>query len=123
ASLNGGMTSRKPARRTAHRLSSILVAAPLVLFAAIALGRVLAPSSTTDTPTIGVLRAEHRGALGKALPGTVWPAYGQAAVQIGSSKVQAGPNQHAAPIASVAKAMTAYRVPLGQPPRPGEEGP
>jgi D-alanyl-D-alanine carboxypeptidase (penicillin-binding protein 5/6) len=47
----------------------------------------------------------------------VWPADGQAAVQIGQSQVQAGPNQHAAAIASVAKVMTAYLVlrdhPLG----------
>src|SRR2546422_11571946 len=58
-----------------------------------------------------VLRSEHRGALGEALPSTVWPAYGQAAfVQTGQSQVQAGPNQHAAAIASLAKVMTAYLV-------------
>jgi serine-type D-Ala-D-Ala carboxypeptidase (penicillin-binding protein 5/6) len=59
----------------------------------------------------------------EALPGTVWPAYGQAAVQIGQSTVQSGPHQHAAAIASVAKVMTAYLVLRDHPLRPGEEGP
>ena len=54
----------------------------------------------------------------------VWPAYGQAAVQIGrSSRVKAGPNQHAAPIASVAKVMTAFLVLRDHPLRVGEDGP
>ena len=60
---------------------------------------------------------------GDALPGTVWPSHGQAAVQIGQSPLRAGPNQHAAPIASVAKVMTAYVVLSDHPLRPGEEGP
>ena len=59
----------------------------------------------------------------RALPSTVWPAYGQAAVQIGQSQIHAGPNQHAAPIASVAKVMTAYLVLRDHPLRPGEDGP
>jgi D-alanyl-D-alanine carboxypeptidase (penicillin-binding protein 5/6) len=59
----------------------------------------------------------------KALPGTVWPAYGQAAVQIGQSAVQAGPHQHRAAIASVAKVMTAYLVLRDHPLGLGEEGP
>jgi serine-type D-Ala-D-Ala carboxypeptidase (penicillin-binding protein 5/6) len=53
----------------------------------------------------------------------VWPAEGQAAVRIGQSHVQAGPNQHAAPIASVAKVMTAYLVLRNHPLRLGQEGP
>jgi D-alanyl-D-alanine carboxypeptidase (penicillin-binding protein 5/6) len=54
----------------------------------------------------------------------VWPAYGQAAfIQSGQSQVQAGPNQHAAPIASVAKVMTAYLVLRDRPLRPGQDGP
>ena len=44
-------------------------------------------------------------------------------VQIGQSQVQAGPNQHAAPIASVAKVMTAYLVLRDHPLRPGQDGP
>src|SRR5262249_59005874 len=49
--------------------------------------------------------------------------YGQAAVQIGQSHVQAGPNQHPAAIASVAKVMTAYVVLRDHPLRLGQEGP
>jgi D-alanyl-D-alanine carboxypeptidase (penicillin-binding protein 5/6) len=59
-----------------------------------------------------------------ALPSTVWPAAGQAAfVETGRSQIQAGPNQHAAAIASVAKVMTAYLVLRDHPLRPGEDGP
>ncbi len=57
------------------------------------------------------------------MPATVWPAYGQAAVEIGRSPIQAGPNQHAAPIASVAKVMTAYLVLRDHPLGVGEDGP
>ncbi|HET8587439.1 MAG TPA: D-alanyl-D-alanine carboxypeptidase [Candidatus Limnocylindria bacterium] len=54
----------------------------------------------------------------------MWPAHGQAAfILSGQSQVQAGPNQHAAPIASVAKVMTAYLVLRDHPLRPGEAGP
>jgi D-alanyl-D-alanine carboxypeptidase (penicillin-binding protein 5/6) len=84
--------------------------------------RSLASSSSTAAPPSDVLPRD-RGAHGKSLPGTVWPAYGQAAVQIGQSKIQAGPNQHAAPIASVAKVMTAYLVLRDHPLRLGQDGP
>jgi D-alanyl-D-alanine carboxypeptidase (penicillin-binding protein 5/6) len=54
----------------------------------------------------------------------VWPAYGQAAfVEAGQSEVQVGPNQHAAPIASVTKVMTAYLVLRDHPLRAGQDGP
>ena len=53
----------------------------------------------------------------------MWPANGQAAVQIGQSRIQAGPNQHAAPIASVAKVMTAYLVLREHELGVGEDGP
>jgi D-alanyl-D-alanine carboxypeptidase (penicillin-binding protein 5/6) len=120
------MTYRDPARATTGRIPRILVVGPLVVFAAIAaaLGyQSLASSSSTAASPIGVLRSDHRGALGEALPSTVWPADGQAAVQIGHSQVQAGPNQQTAPIASVAKVMTAYLVLRDHPLRPGEDGP
>jgi D-alanyl-D-alanine carboxypeptidase (penicillin-binding protein 5/6) len=59
-----------------------------------------------------------------AVPSTIWPADGQAAfVFAGQSQIHAGPNQHRAPIASVAKVMTAYLVLRDHPLRPGEEGP
>jgi serine-type D-Ala-D-Ala carboxypeptidase (penicillin-binding protein 5/6) len=101
----------------------------LVFIVALAasLGHLLAASSssTATTSTGGVLRSAHRGARGEAVPSTVWPADGQAAfVQAGRwSQVHAGPNQHPAPIASLAKVMTAYLVLRDHPLGSGEEGP
>ena len=83
----------------------------------------LASSSSTPASPVDVRRAEHRAARDVAPPSTVWPAYGQAAVQIGASQVRAGPNQHPAAIASVAKVMTAYLVLRDHPLRPGDDGP
>jgi D-alanyl-D-alanine carboxypeptidase (penicillin-binding protein 5/6) len=123
------MTYSTQARGTTRRvrIRKIRVAGLLVVIAAIAaaLGyQLLASSYSTATSPIDVLRSEHRGALGEAVPGTVWPADGQAAfVQTGQSTVHAGPNQHAAPIASVAKVMTAYLVLRDHPIRAGEDGP
>ncbi len=122
------MTYREPARTTARRIRirRIRVAALLVVLTAIAavFGYwLLASSASTATSSIDVPRSEHHGAVGEALPSTVWPAQGQAAVQMGQSPVQAGPNQHAAPIASVAKVMTAYLVLRDHPLQPGEDGP
>jgi D-alanyl-D-alanine carboxypeptidase (penicillin-binding protein 5/6) len=118
---------REPARITTRRvrIRRIRVAVLLVIAAIVAaLGyHSLASSSSPAAPPIDVPRSEHRGALGEALPGTVCPADGQAAVQIGQSQIQAGPNQHAAAIASVAKVMTAYLVLRGHPLRPGQDGP
>ena len=53
----------------------------------------------------------------------MWPGQGQAAVQIGQSQIHAGPHQHAAPIASLAKMMTAYLVLRDHPLQLGEDGP
>jgi D-alanyl-D-alanine carboxypeptidase (penicillin-binding protein 5/6) len=121
------VTYREPARATTRRIRirRIRVAGLLVVIAAIAaLGhQLLASSSSPTAPPVGVLRGEQRGALGEALPSTVWPADGQAAVQIGQSRVQAGPNQRAAAIASVAKVMTAYLVLRDHPLRSGQDGP
>jgi serine-type D-Ala-D-Ala carboxypeptidase (penicillin-binding protein 5/6) len=119
-------TRRRPTRTTTRRLPRILGAGLLVVIAAIVAARgyqSLASSSSTAASRIDVLRSEHRGALGEALPSTVWPADGQAAVQIGQSQVRAGPNQHAAAIASVAKVMTAYLVLRDHPLRSGQDGP
>ncbi len=119
-------TRGRPTRTTTGRIRRIRVAGLLVVIAAIAasLGyQSLASSASTAVPPIDALRGEQRGALGEALPTTVWPAYGQAAVQIGQSQIQGGPNQHAAPIASVAKVMTAYVVLRDHPLRLGEDGP
>ena len=121
------MTYSERARTTTRRIPRIFLAGLLVVMAAItaAVGyRLLASSSLTAASPVNVLRSEHRGAPGEALPSTVWPAHGQAAfVQTGQSQVQASPNQHAAPIASVAKVMTAYLVLRDHPLRPGQDGP
>jgi D-alanyl-D-alanine carboxypeptidase (penicillin-binding protein 5/6) len=121
------MAYSKPARTIRPiRIRWIRVAGLLAVIAAIAaaLGfQSLSSSSSTAASPTDVVRSEHRGALGEALPSTVWPTHGQAAVQIGQSRVQAGPNQHAAAIASVAKVMTAYLVLRDHPLRPGQDGP
>jgi D-alanyl-D-alanine carboxypeptidase (penicillin-binding protein 5/6) len=119
------MTYSEPARTAPRRLPRILIACLLVVIAAIAASRgyhSLTSSSSTPASPIDALRSEHRSARGEALPSTVWPAYGQAAVQIGQSQIQAGPNQHAAPIASLAKVMTAYLVLRDHPLQPGQDG-
>jgi D-alanyl-D-alanine carboxypeptidase (penicillin-binding protein 5/6) len=85
--------------------------------------RALASSSSPAALPNDVSRSEQGGTLGEAQPSTVWPAHGQAAVQLGESRVQAGPNQHAAAIASVAKVMTAYLVLRDHPLRLGQDGP
>jgi D-alanyl-D-alanine carboxypeptidase (penicillin-binding protein 5/6) len=121
------VTYREPAQTTTRRIRIrwIPVAGLLVVIAAIAaLGHeLLASSSSPAASPIDVLRSEPRGAFGEALPSTVWPTHGQAAVRVGQSQLQAGPNQHAAAIASLAKVMTAYLVLRDHPLRPGEEGP
>jgi D-alanyl-D-alanine carboxypeptidase (penicillin-binding protein 5/6) len=116
AALNGGMSysNRARARNRRIRIRRIRFAGLLVVVAAIgaALGSQLL-ASLTSTAASSI----------EAVPNTVWPAYGQAAVRIGQSEVQPGPNQHAAAIASVAKVMTAYVVLRDHPLRPGEDGP
>jgi serine-type D-Ala-D-Ala carboxypeptidase (penicillin-binding protein 5/6) len=120
------MSSSKRAWTIPRRAPRILVAGPLVVIAAIAAARGyqwLASSSPAASP-IDIFRSERRAELGEAVPSTVWPAYGQAAfVQTGQAQVHAGPNQHAAPIASVTKVMTAYLVLRDHPLLPGQDGP
>jgi D-alanyl-D-alanine carboxypeptidase (penicillin-binding protein 5/6) len=108
----------RQARRTTHRarIRKRRVAALLAVIAAAAVAVGVRSLVSSTSPAAARSPVE-------ALPGTVWPAYGQAAVQIGVSAVQAGPHQHAAPIASVAKVMTAYLVLRDHPLRLGEEGP
>ena len=122
------MSYREPALTTTRRIRirRIRAASLLVVIMATAAAlsyQLLASSFSTATSTTDVLRIEHSGELGK-VPSTVWPADGQAAfVQTGQSQIQTGPNQHAAPIASVAKVMTAYLVLQDHPLRLGEDGP
>jgi D-alanyl-D-alanine carboxypeptidase (penicillin-binding protein 5/6) len=109
------------------RIRKIRVAALFVVVAAISAALAyhsLASSSSGATTLTEVLRTERSGAVGKVVSSTVWPASGQAAfVETGRSHIQVGPNQHAAPIASVAKVMTAYLVLRDHPLRLGEDGP
>src|SRR5437763_772100 len=122
-----GVTYSKRARATTRRIRIRRIrVAGLLVIAAIAAARgyhLLASSSSTAASPSDVLRGERRGTLGEALSSTVWPSLGQAAVQVGQSQVQAGPNQHAAAIASVAKVMTAYLVLRDHPLRLGQDGP
>jgi len=92
------------------RLAGLLTVSAAI---AAALGyQLLASSSSTAASSV------------EAVPNTVWPAHGQAAfVRTGQAQVHAGPNQRAAPIASVAKVMTAYVVLRDHPLRLGQEGP
>jgi D-alanyl-D-alanine carboxypeptidase (penicillin-binding protein 5/6) len=87
------------------------------------LGRMLTASSTSTATPVHVFRSAHGGTRAAELPRTVWPADGEAAVQLGQSDVQAGPHQHEAAIASLAKVMTAYLVLRDHPLQPGEGGP
>src|SRR3954452_4217511 len=121
-----GMAYGEPARARTRpiRVRRIRAAVLLVAVAAIAaaVGHQLAASST-GTSRVDVLRSAQRGARG-AVPGAVWPPDGQAAfIRTGESEVHVGPNQHAAPIASVAKVMTAYLVLRDHPLELGQDGP
>ena len=104
------MAYREP-RRTI-RLTGLLV-----LVAAIAAAVGYRPVTSSSPKVASPLR------VARAVPRTVWPASGQAAVQIGDAPIQESPNGHAAAIASVAKVMTAYLVLRDHPLRPGEDGP
>jgi serine-type D-Ala-D-Ala carboxypeptidase (penicillin-binding protein 5/6) len=122
------VTNRTRAQATTGRIRIrwIRVAGLLAVLAAVAaaLGfRLLFSSSPTAAAPLQVVRSEHGDSLGDAVSTTVWPADGQAAVQVGASRVQAGPNQHAAAIASLAKVMTAYLVLRDHPLEAGEDGP
>ena len=112
--------SRRARSRRRPRIRRIRAGALLLVVAALAaaFGRQLLASSPSPA---GAPRVVVRG--GESFS-TVWPAYGQAAfIQTGTSVIHAGPNQHAAPIASVAKVMTAYLVLRDHPLRLGENGP
>jgi D-alanyl-D-alanine carboxypeptidase (penicillin-binding protein 5/6) len=94
------------------------LAGVLAVMAAIAaaLGYQLVASSSSTAAAPGV--------SGATATGSVWPADGQAAfIEDGRSQVQAGPNQRAAAIASVAKVMTAYLVLRDHPLALGQDGP
>jgi D-alanyl-D-alanine carboxypeptidase (penicillin-binding protein 5/6) len=111
------MPRRRELRSTTRaRATGLLVAAAaLALLGLRGLGSA-PPTSSTTTVRLGEAR-------GTALPAAVWPEQGQAAVQIGPAPIHAGPDQRVAPIASIAKVMTAYLVLRDHPLEPAEEGP
>ncbi|HWB21694.1 MAG TPA: hypothetical protein VG652_02265 [Gaiellaceae bacterium] len=114
--------ARTPPRRIRIRWARVagLSAAIAAIAAVLGFGLLALPSSPDPAP-IRVVRSEQ---LGKAVPSTVWPADGQAALVLtGQSNVQAGPNQHPAAIASLAKVMTAYLVLCDHPLADGQDGP
>lgn len=127
------MAFSDPARTAARRQRSTVLVALAVLGAAALLGvpvyHSLAavgrhgglPSASPPPPTSADTSPAPPA---QALPGTVWPAHGQAAyIETGQPQVQAGPNQHPAPIASVTKVMTAYLVLRDHPLQAGQDGP
>jgi len=73
----------------------------IVAIAASLAHQLLASSSPAAASAGDLAPTERRAERGGAVPATAWPAFGQAAVQIGRSRIHAGPNQHAAPIAAV----------------------
>src|SRR4051794_30372817 len=85
--------------------------------------RIVAAGLLIAVAAIAALGRQSSASASAALAGTVWPAYGQAAYETEPGKVHAGPHQHAAPIASVAKVMAAYVVLRDHPLRAGEAGP
>ncbi|MES1246139.1 MAG: D-alanyl-D-alanine carboxypeptidase [Actinomycetota bacterium] len=107
-------------RRRRVRIRRLRATGLLVVLAAVpaAAGFQLAASSPSGASSTIALRTSTSTGTRVA-----WPAEGQAAVRVGDSPVVVGPNQHAAPIASVAKVMTAYLVLRDHPLQPGEDGP
>jgi D-alanyl-D-alanine carboxypeptidase (penicillin-binding protein 5/6) len=117
------MTHRQPARTTARCLRAGLLLVLAAAAAALGYGTLASSPSTSASP-IDILARAHRDARAGSVPDTVWPASGQAAfIESGRPGIEAGPNQHPAPIASVAKVMTAYLVLRDHPLDPGEDGP
>jgi D-alanyl-D-alanine carboxypeptidase (penicillin-binding protein 5/6) len=113
----GGQARAKRHRIRVRRIRAAVFVLVLGALATAFAHRLLASSPSKAAAPKVVVRAGE-------LLRTVWPAYGQAAfIESGSSVIHAGPNQHAAPIASVAKVMTAYLVLRGHPLRLGETGP
>jgi serine-type D-Ala-D-Ala carboxypeptidase (penicillin-binding protein 5/6) len=95
-----------------------------ILFAGLVIVAVSAAAFGRHSRPSAALTVKHHVSRDEAVSSTVWPPDGQAAfIRTGQSQIHAGPNQHAAPIASVAKVMTAYLVLREHPLRLGEDGP
>jgi D-alanyl-D-alanine carboxypeptidase len=77
------------------------------------------PASSSPTPTRLSSAPDHPDV---APPSVNWPRQGQAALVLGNDQPVASPDQQAAPIASLAKVMTAYVTLLRYPIAVTEEG-
>ena len=109
-----------------RRIRRLGVACLLLVVTAVVSSCASHESQALSSSTAGSATAASSAAastIDGGVPGTVWPGYGQAAIQVGLAQVQAGPNQHPAPIASVAKVMTAYLVLRAHPLLLGQDGP
>jgi D-alanyl-D-alanine carboxypeptidase (penicillin-binding protein 5/6) len=114
------MTYAQRARMRSRQIRIRRIRAVAVLVAGVAASvgfhEAFVPSASAPT--------EARRSGPREAPSTLWPDHGQAAfIRSGRSQIQVGPNQHAAPIASVAKVMTAYLVLRDHPLEAGDEGP
>jgi D-alanyl-D-alanine carboxypeptidase (penicillin-binding protein 5/6) len=138
AALTESVACNQPARRPARRHRSAVIAALVLLGAALAgiltyaslavvnrHGRSgFSPSSAPQFPLPPAPSSVPLSAESESPSSSVWPAQGQAAfVESGQEHVQAGPNQHPAPIASVTKVMTAYILLRDHPLQAGDDGP
>lgn len=104
--------SHVSSRRAPWLLASGGIAAALIL-------SVVAGTTTAAVPAAG---ATTRLLAAAQSPHGPWPAHGQAAYLLGHGRMHIGPRVHQAPIASVAKLMTAYLVLRHFPLRPGRNG-
>jgi serine-type D-Ala-D-Ala carboxypeptidase (penicillin-binding protein 5/6) len=114
------MASSRPASRASYRtyrarprasralLTLVLVAAPIALaFHLLAGGK----ADIAERPGAHALHA-----------GGGWPSQGQAALVVGGGRAASSPGQEPAPIASLAKVMTAYLTLRHHPLEAGEDG-
>ncbi|WP_375476683.1 D-alanyl-D-alanine carboxypeptidase family protein [uncultured Jatrophihabitans sp.] len=90
--------------------------------------RALATAATAATAAaaaaaaaLGMLVVAAPAAASASVP-SIWPAHGQAAYVLGGGHLRTSPGQHAVPIASVAKVMTAYLVLRAHPIAAGRSG-
>jgi D-alanyl-D-alanine carboxypeptidase (penicillin-binding protein 5/6) len=82
----------------------LLVATASLLLTIVALAAAPRPAAENGRAPGGVLGRSSAGSQGSV----AWPRRGQAAVVLGNGPAAASPHQRAAPIASLAKVMTAY---------------
>jgi D-alanyl-D-alanine carboxypeptidase (penicillin-binding protein 5/6) len=110
------MAYGEPAPRATYRVHRVRRGAPTVLGALVALVLVVAPFAVARHLLSGAGQAPVPHGAGRVLrtPGGAepsrrsWPAQGQAAIVIGDGRPAVSPDEEPAPIASLAKVMTAY---------------